>query len=283
VTRIFILMFLFSAAILAQNTKNMVVVDDAGRSILRMLVVCEYKLVLKDPKDKEVKITLSVMGNGFFAGDHLDFSDFVVTASHLFECNSSIGELVSKGILNQIDQTREEDLSVDNIVALKDGKVENIRGYTFAGDPVLDIQILFNAPSPKMLNDPDKALLRVSAPSGIIHSHFPLMDDKVFDEIFFKENIIGKEVVVRGFLLYNGGWFLRYRNALIEWTRSEVFQINELLDHGLSGSPVLYLHEGKTYSIGVVSHGPFQQSSRNFDMSWITIVKKNFLNSKNKK
>lgn len=261
----------------------MVLIDEHGKSILRIFTVCEYKIVLKNPKDREVKISLSLMGNGYLVGVHSDSGDLVVTANHLFLCNSSVGDLASKGVLDKLDQANENDLSVDNVVALKDGKIGKIFAYTHDGSVVSDIKTIFNTPPLKLLGDPDGALLRATIPDGIFHYHLPLMEDKIFDEIFFKESVIGKEVVARGFLLYNGVWFLRYRNALIEWTRPNIFQINELLDQGLSGGPILYLYEGRWYAIGVVSHGPTQQSARNFDMSWITIIKKSFLNNKNKK
>lgn len=281
--KILALILIFCFSILGQNTKKMIVMDDVGRSTLRMFTICEYKIVLKDPKDKEVKISLSLLGNGYFAGEHSDSTDFVITASHLFWCNSSVGDLVSKGILTELDKVHDEDLSVDNIVGLKDGKVGSVSGYTYDGGAILDIKILFDTPPPKFFGDPDKALLRVTVPKDFPHSHLSLMEDKVFDEIFYKENVIGKEVVARGFLLYAGSWFLRYRNALIEWIRSDIFQINELLDHGLSGGPVVYWNNEKIYAIGVVSHGPIQQNTRNFDMSWISIIKKSFLEKRNKK
>ena len=173
-------------------------------------------------------------------------------------------------------------MSIDNIVALKEGRVGSILAFTFDGASVSKISIVFITPAPKILSDPDRALLTVTVPEDVIHNHIDLMDDKIFDGVFYKSGI-GKEVIARGFLLYNGGWFLRYRNALIEWLRADIFQVNEILDNGLSGSPVVYFYEGKMYAIGVVSHGPIQQSARTFDMSWITILKKSFLDSKEKK
>lgn len=281
--RFLISVLLFNVIVFGQNAPNSIVVDEVGKSDLRIFVVCEYKLVLKTPKDKEVKIFITMMGNGWFAGEHNDSEDFVVSASHLFSCNSTVGELSAKGVLGDIDRSNNDDLSVENIVAMKNSKINNISAYIYDGTPISDIQILFNTSQLKTLNDPDKSLLMVSIPKGVVHTHLPLMEDKIFDEVFYKESVIGKEVVARGFLLYGGGWFLRYRNALIEWIRPEIFQINELLDNGLSGGPVVSLHNGKWYAIGVISHGPMQQTMRNFDMSWITIVKKSFLEKRNKK
>lgn len=281
--RFLMFVLLFNIALAGQNAPNIIVVDEVGKSDLRIFTVCEYKLVLKNPKDKEVKIFVTMMGNGWFAGEHNDSEDFIVSASHLFSCNSTVGELSAKGVFGDIDRSNSEDLSVENIVAMKDGKINSISGYTHEGIAVLGIKILFNTMQLKTLNDPDKALLSVFVPEGTNHTHLSLFEDKIFDEIFYKESVIGKEVVARGFLLYSTGWFLRYRNALIEWIRLEIFQINELLDNGLSGGPVVSLHNGKWYAIGVISHGPMQQTMRNFDMSWITIVKKSFLNSRNKK
>lgn len=283
VIRLFLAMFIFSSLALTQNTKNTITTDEAGRSILRLFTVCEYKIVLKNPKDKEIKISITMIGNGFFAGKHNGGEELIVTASHLFECNSSIGEIASSGILKNLDNAHKEDMSVENIVAMKDGKIVQLTAYTLDGIISHDVKILFNTPVPKIISDPDSALLKVVFLQVINHSHFLLMDDKIFDEIFYKESIIGREVVAKGFLLFNNGWFLRYRNAKIEWTRQEIFQINEALDHGLSGGPILFEYEGKIYAVGIVSSGPAQQEFRVLDMSWISIVKNSFLNNRNKK
>lgn len=280
-SRILALMLIFCCVSFGQNNKTLFV-DETGQAVLRIFVTCEYKLVLKNPKDKELTIHVDQKGNGFFADNHAIYYDFVVSANHLFVCNTSLGELVSREVLADIDKGSDEDLSIDNIVAIKDRKINKISAFTFEGFPVENISVVFNTSSPKVLNDPDKALLRVVVSKDFLHTHIPLMDDKTFDSIFYKSGI-GKEVAARGFLLYNNAWFLRYKNALIEWLGSDIFQINELLDNGLSGSPVVYFYEEKIYAVGVVSHGPVQQTSRTFDMSWVTIVKKSFLEKRNKK
>ncbi len=271
-----------SAGYFGQNLDKIIVVDNVGRSILRIFTDCEYKLVLKNPKDKEVKINIVMIGNGFFAGEHGN-RDIVVTADHLFLCRETVGELAANGVLSEIDRSNGEDLTPENIVAIKDGKIDNISGFNYEGGNVIDIKILFNTPPAKTITDPDRALLEVIVPDDVSHMHLPLMNDKDFDATFYKETIIGQEVVVRGYLLFGNGWFLRYRNALIEWIRPEIFQINEVLDHGLSGGPVIFLNNGKIYAIGVVSFGPQQEKARIFDMSWVTIVKKSFLDKRNKK
>lgn len=281
--KILISVLLFNAVVYAQNTKNMIILDEPGRSILRIFTACEYKILLKNPKDKEIKIFTTMIGNGFFSGEHSDFRDFVITANHLFLCNTTIGELTSRKVLEELDRTNDEDISPDNIIAIKNGKIHNISGYIYDGRPVSDIKILYNTEPSKTLDDPDRALLKVIVPEGATHAHLSLMENKFFDKTFYKENVIGKEVIARGFLSVNSSWFLRYRNALIEWIKPEVFQINELLDQGLSGGPVVYFDNEKIYAIGVISRGPIQQNNRTLDMSWITIVKKEFLDERNKK
>ena len=280
--RVLALMLIFCLIIYGQNEDKMLVLDEHGKAILRIFVTCEYKLVLKNPKDKEVKIFVNQIGNGFFTGEHKTNYDFLVSASHIFLCNSTIGELKFKGLLDDFDRNSKEDLNIENIVALKDGKISNTSAFTHEGIGLSDIQILFNASAPKFLSDPDSALLRVTLPEDTSHTHLLLMDDKLFDGIFYKDGI-GKDVVVRGFLLFGGGWFLRYKNAKVEWVRPEILQINEALDPGLSGGPLNFFHEGQMYAIGAVSRGAFQQEGRTFDMSWASIIKKSFLEKRNKK
>src|SRR3989344_7280235 len=271
--RILALLLIFCPAIYGQNTNKMLVFDEQGKAILRIFVACEYKLVLKNPKDKEVKVNIKQIGNGFFAGEHNTNYDFIISVSHIFLCNSTIGELKSRGILDDFDRNSEDDLSIENIVALKNGKISNISAFTYEGVGLSDLRILFNAPTPKLFSDPDDALLRGTLPDDAPHAHFSLMDDKLFDGIFYKDGI-GKEVVARGFLLFSGGWFLRYRNAKIELIMPEILQINEALDPGLSGGPLIYMHEEQTYAIGTVARGAVQQENRILDMSWISIIKK---------
>ena len=260
--RILMLCIILNICIFAQNPKDMLIVDETGKSILRIFV--------------------NQIGNGFFVEKHQIGYDFVISASHLFWCNSTIGKLSTNGILENIDRAHDEDLNIENVVALKDGKISSVSAYTYEGIRLSDVKILFNTSSPKLLSDPDRALLSVAFVEDVSHTHIPLMEDKVFDEIFYKDGI-GKEVVARGFLLYGDGWFLRYRNAKIEWIRPNIFQINELLDNGLSGGPLTYSLVEKIYAVGVTSHGPIQQNARNFDMSWATIIKKSFLEKRNKK
>lgn len=280
--RVLTLILIFNFAALGQNSEKMFIIDETGKSILRIFVNCEYALVLKNPKDKEVNIFLNQMGNGYFAGEHGKDYDFVISASHLFLCNSTIGELELRGVLNELDKDHKEDISIENLLAIKYGKRKNILAYTHEGVSVGDIRVLFDAPSMKTLGDSDGALLRVKVLEGTEHIHLPLMEDKFFDEIFYKSGI-GKDVVARGFLVFMGGWFLRYRNAVIEWVRAETFQINEILDPGLSGGPITFYYNGKIYAIGIISSGPIQVNVRVLDFSWATIVKKSFLDNKNKK
>ncbi|MEK7559823.1 MAG: hypothetical protein AAB522_00780 [Patescibacteria group bacterium] len=287
-TKILILaVFLCNAEAYAQNTKNTIIFDETGKSILRIYTVCEYKVILKNPVDKEVKIYTTMIGNGFFAEDHSDFGDFVVSANHLFLCNATIGELVSRKVLEELDRSTKEDLSPENITVMKDGKINDILAYIYDGTLVSSInsnlKVLYHTDPPKTLSDPDAVLLKITVPKGVSHAHSSLMEDKNFDKIFYQESIIGKEVIARGFLTFSNGWFLRYRNALIEWIRPEIFQINELLDQGLSGGPVTYFDNKKTYAIGVISRGPAQQNNHVFDMSWITVIKKSFLDKRDKK
>lgn len=281
--KILIYVLLFNTVVYAQNTKNMIILDESGRSILRIFTVCEYKVVLKSPVDKEVKINTTMIGNGFFVGEHSSFYELAVTANHMFLCNLTIGELSSRKVLEEIDREHDEDLSPGNIVAIKNGKISNIVAHLYGRGSVSNVRILYHTEQPKTLGDPDRALFRVDVPDGFSHVHLPLMEDKDFDKIFYREDIIGMEVITRGFLTFNDGWFLRYKNALIELVSQEVFQINELLDQGLSGGPVIYFHNNKAYAVGIISIGPTQQSNHVFDMSWITIIKKSFLDKRNKK
>lgn len=278
--RILTIMLIFCSLALGQNEKNVLTVDKPGKSILRMFVVCEYKLVLKEPKDKEVKIAINQLGDAYFAGEHSDNHDYIVTVDHLLQCNSTISSLEKSGVLQDIDRGRDEDLSAGNITALKDGKIVKILAFTYEGASVYDIVILYNVSDSK--SSSDKALLRGTLEKGVFHNHLPLMEDKVFDEIFYTDGIT-KEIEVRGFLFMKGGWQFRYKNAEIESLWPEVFRINELLDQGLSGSPTTFLHKGTLYAIGVVANKPVQEEGRVFDMSHITIIKKSFLEKRNKK
>jgi hypothetical protein len=274
------LLLIFYFPIFGQNEKKILVVDEPGKSVLKMFAFCQYTLVLKEPKDKEIKISITQLGDGYFAGEHNDNRDYIVTIDHLLRCNSTISDLEKSGILQEINRGRDEDLGAGNITALKDSKKTNISAYTHEGASVYDIGILYNSSFSK--DDSDKALLRGTVDKEISHNHFPLMEDKVFDSVFYK-NGITKEVEVRGFLFMKGGWQFRFKNAEIESLWPDVFRINELLDQGLSGSPAAYLHEGTLYAIGAVANAPSQESGRVFDMSHISIIKKSFLEKRNKK
>lgn len=280
--RVLTLILILNFAALGQNSDKMLIIDETGKSILRIFVSCEYALVLKNPKNKEVNIFLNQMGNGYFAGEHGRDYDFVISASHLFLCNSTIGELELRGVLNELDKDRKEDISIGNLLAIKYSKRKNILAYTYEGVSMDDIRILFDSSPTKILGDSDGTLLRVKVSEDAEHVHLPLMEDKFFDEVFYTDGI-GRDIVARGFLVFGGGWFLRYRNAAIEWVRSQTFQINEILDPGLSGGPITFNYNGKIYAIGIISSGPIQVNMRVLDFSWATIVKKSFLESKNKK
>ena len=279
VSRILVIMLIFCSLALGQNGK-ILVLDEPGKAVVRIVAICEYKLVLKEPKNKEVKIGISQLGDGFFVGDHSDIYDYIVTVDHIFKCDFTINSLERNGLLQELDRDRSEDLSPGNIMALKDGNVVNILVYTHDGISVDNIYTLFNSSFSK--DSSDRVLLRGTLEKGVSHNHFPLMEDKVFDEIFYK-NGIAKKIEVRGFLFMKNVWQFRYKDAEIEGVWEEFFKINELLDQGLSGSPTTYFHEGKLYAIGAVANAPSQESGRVFDMSNITIVKKSFLQKRNKK
>lgn len=279
--QILALILIFSVSAFGQTGNKMLIIDKESKALLRVFVTCQYKLVLKNPKDKEITISVDQRGNGYFAGEHKTNYDFVISVSHIFSCDSTLGELKASGILDDFDKTHDDDLSLENIVALKDGKISNISIFAYDGVPLSDIKILFTTPVSKLISDPDAALLKGVLPDDASHQHLPLMDDKIFDDIFYNDGI-GKDVVVRGFVLFSGGWFVRYLDARVEWVMPNVIQINRSLHRGLSGSPLTYFHNGKIYAIGTISRGPAQLDS-GLDMSWITIIKKSFLEKRNKK
>ena len=66
-------------------------------------------------KDKEVKILVSQIGNGFFTGEHKTDYDLLISASHIFLCNSTVGELKSKELLDDFDRDSKEDLSIESV------------------------------------------------------------------------------------------------------------------------------------------------------------------------
>lgn len=275
------LLLLSNSLALGQSISKTPIVDEESKAILRVFVACKYKLVLKDPKDKEIVIFVNQIGNGFFADKHYSDYDFIISASHIFLCDSTIGELKASGILDDYDKNHEEDMSLENIIALKDGKVNDISIYTYDSIPLSDIKILFNTSAPKLLSDPDAALLKGILPEDVVHYHLPLMDDKLFDNIFYNDGI-GKDVIARGFMLFSGGWFIRFLNAKIEWVMSDILQINRSLHRGLSGGSLIYKYNEVSYAIGSISRGP-TQTDGSFDMAWITITKKSFLERRNKK
>ena len=78
------LILVFSFTAFGQNSNNVLLVDEPGKAVLRIFVNCEYKLVLKSPKDKEIKININQIGNGFFTGSHSGSFDFVASAAHFY-------------------------------------------------------------------------------------------------------------------------------------------------------------------------------------------------------
>ncbi|MEK7503231.1 MAG: hypothetical protein AAB556_02175 [Patescibacteria group bacterium] len=274
--RILALVLIFYSLSFGQKAKNILNVDEPGKAILKTFAMCEYKLVLKDPKDKEIKIGVTQIGNSWFAGSHGEKFDYIVTVNHLIKCDSTIVELEQGGILDKYDKIHDEDLRITNVIGLKDGQLKNISAYTFEGIPVRDIKILFD--SPVSGDDADKALLGGVVDENVFHNHFILMEDGVFDEIFYK-NGIGKAVVVRGFFSLDGGWRFRYKTLEIESLWPEVFQASGFLNSSLSGNPVTYFHDDRLYAIGIAA-----SVEKNVpDMAYVTIVKKSFLEKRNKK
>jgi|SRR3989344_965882 len=278
---VILIVFSFSFVVFAGFQKQ-IVFDDEAPSLVRIFVGCDYSVLLKEPKDKEVKIMVQQMGNGFFAGDHKDGNEFIVTAAHLLWCNSTIGELEENGIFKEYDKSLSEDITIQNIIALKNKPVSRIFSYTTSDVQLTDIKQVFVSPVTNSLAEPDKALLKAILPEGALHKHFPLLEDKIFDDVILR-NGIKKPVYVRGFLYFSTGWFLRFKDAEIEWVTENTFQINELLDRGISGSPVIYVYEGIPYAIGVASRSPLEVLGRSYDWSWSTTIKKSFLNIKKQK
>lgn len=256
--------------------------DSETESIVRIFVNCSYSILLKFPQNKEIKIGVTQMGNGFFAGEHKGEDELIVTASHILWCNSTVGDLEKNGIFHDYQKNSKENISLENIIGLKDSKISSILGYTFDGGGLQNIQVIYISPGPHKTDEPDRALLKARVDASIPHTHISLMDDKVFEEIFYKDGI-KKSVYVRGFLNFLGNWFVRYKDAKIEWVGESTFQINEHLDKGLSGSPVLFNNNGTLYALGVVSSTPLEETGRFYNWSWIAITKKSFLDAKQKK
>lgn len=277
---VLILWLILCSTAFGQNSNKALLVDELGKAILRTFATCEYKLILKEPKNKEVKITVTQIGNGYFVGEHNGSDHNIFTANHLIKCDSTISELEKSGVLGELDRNREEDLRSENLVGLKDEKLSKISAYTHEGVAVYDIRVWYNLPDAK--DDADWASLKGTLGDDVFHNHFPLMDDKVFDEIFYKDGV-KKRVETWGFLLLDNDWYFRYKDAEIESVLQNIFRINELLDQGLSGSPIAYFHEGTFYAIGVLASAPHQKPGRVLDMSWVTIIKKSFLEKRNKK
>ncbi len=286
---VFLAFFCFAAGYAEAAPQKGIFIDKEAEALVRIFVNCNYSILLKSPANKEIKISVTKMGNGFFSGEEkIDESllygegEAVVTASHILLCDSTVGDLDKSGIFSEYQKNSKDNISVENIAGFKDSKLVSTSAFTANGRNLSDIQEIFISPAPHMLNDPDRALLKVRVDPSIPHSHIPLMDDKVFDEIFLKDGI-KKSVYLRGFISFIGGWFVRYKDAEIEWVGENTIQINEHLDKGLSGSPLLFNYNGKTYALGVLSSTPLEQTGRFYDWSWISITKKSFLNSKQKK
>lgn len=275
---LFVLAFCVSA--FGQDLDKTLLVDEPGKAILRTFATCEYKLTLKEPKEKKIKVFVIQIGNSFFVGEHKGSIHNIFTANHLVKCDSTIGELEKNGVLEELDRKHEENLRQENLAGLTDGKLSKIVAYTYEGVAIYNIKVLYDLSDAR--DDSDWASFEGVLDDGISHNHFLLMNDKIFDEIFYKEGIT-KKVEARGFLWIDNYLYFRYKSAEIEAIHSNVFRINELLDQGLSGGPVSYFHEGKRYAVGIIASAPRQLLGRVLDMSWITIVKKSFLEKRNKK
>ena len=278
---VLILLCFLCADLLADPQKSMMI-DGESEALVRIFVNCSYTILLKSPENKEIKIAVTQMGNGFFAGEHRGDTEFIVSAGHPFLCNSTIGNLDKNGIFQEYQKNSKESVNMQNIVGLKDSKVSSILAYTFDGGPLTEIKTIYVSPMSDKLSEPDRALIRARIDESFPHTHVPLLDDKVFDEIFYKDGI-KKSVYVRGFLSFLGSWFVRYKDAEIEWIGENTIQVNEHMDAGLSGSPLRFNYNNIVYAIGVVSSTPIEQTGRFFDWSWVSIVKKSFLDTKEKK
>lgn len=117
----------------------------------------------------------------------------------------------------------------------------------------------------------DNALFEIDIPASLVHKHIALADineyqvgDEVFLRAFFEPGNLRSDV-------------FRYKSAFIEWKGKNSLRISTGVYPGMSGGLVFLKKKNKFYAIGPISRFSFNDRFGFIDVSWVSIIPKDFL------